>query len=101
MFNYYFETFTTASSKLDTFLWMIKDMAGGVVLTILFLLIIRIVIRAILQSMFGKTIAQIGGGIFEIVLVMTLILQVNSNPASVFVALGWSAAIFRKLAVGV
>lgn len=101
MFEYYFDTFTTASSKLDTILWMIKDMAGGVFLTILFLLIIRIVMRAALGSMFGKTIAQVGGGIFEIALVMILVLQVNSNPASVFVALGWSAAIFRKIAIGV
>lgn len=101
MFEYYFDTFTTASSKLDTILWMIKDMAGGVFLTILFLLIIRIVMRAVLVSMFGKTIARVGGGIFEIALVMILVLQVNSNPASVFVALGWSAAIFRKIAIGV
>lgn len=101
MFEYYFDTFTTASSKLDTILWMIKDMAGGVVVAIILLLIARIVIRAILQSMFGKTVARVGGGIFEIALVMTLVLQVNSNPASVFVALGWSAAIFRKIAIGV
>jgi len=101
VFEYYFDTFTTASSKLDTILWMIKDMAGGVFLTILFLLIIRIVMRAVLGSMFGKTIARVGGGIFEIALVMILVLQANSNPASVFVALGWSAAIFRKITIGV
>lgn len=97
----YLEAYTSASSTLDTYLWMVKDMLGGIILTIIVLLVARIIFRAVLASLIGQSASKIGGGIFEIALVLTIVLQTSENPATVFTALGWSAAVFKKLSTGI
>jgi hypothetical protein len=93
-------TYNSASTQLDSIIWMVRDMIGGVVLCLILVIVARIILRAILNNIVGKSTASLWTTVLEVLLALCISLKTAENPAVAAVALGWIAAIFRKVVMG-
>lgn len=93
----FFWSYEAALSYLDKLTWSLKDAFGGLLLFLLAAMAARLVFRAILTSLVGKTAASVCSGVAEIFVGALLAVKISANPGVLFTAMGWSAAVFSKL----
>jgi|GEM_PF-6922566 len=93
----FFWSYEAALSYLDKLAWSLKDALGGLLLFLLVMITARLVLKAVLASLVGKTAASVCSGVAEIFVGALLAVKISANPGVLFTALGWSAAVFSKL----
>lgn len=84
------------SSKLDMLDFCLNDLLGGVIFTLVILFTVRLVIRSLAVSWFGKQNGSHVSSIAEALTIVCITLTAYKNPSVLITALAWGATLFRQ-----
>jgi hypothetical protein len=70
---------------------------GGLVLSLLLLLTVRVIMRSIILSWLGVRNGNFVSGIAEMVVSIIVVAHGYQNPGIILAVIGWNTALFKQL----
>lgn len=91
--------FHRTEAQLDRLDFYFNDLLGGAIFTLACLVTVRLIIRALADSWFGRKNGSIVSGVMEAITMIFIVSTAHKNPSVVITSLAWSAALFRQFLV--